>query len=230
MRKQTVYLIRHVEATHNIKEREAVERVKAAKGPKEEQEEARKAVLHDINLKDAPLSSDGRSQVQAQSSNLTVLHKVCSSHSMSSMNSDHNNVGDMVGGARYEPPQIVLVSPLRRALMTATDLFLREQDASYSPKFVALEALREKRTGFFADERSSVDVLEKEFPHVDFSDLRSRQEDDIPKGEDNAAVRARGREFMEGYFANTIQQHSVALVTHKGWLREHRKDPQRLGR
>ena len=89
--------------------------------------------------------------------------------------------------------------------------------------FVAVEALREKRTGFAADERSSVEVLEQEFPHVDFSDLHLQRakNQQIPPGEDNAAVRERGRVFLEDVLSR-IEEESVAIVTHKGWLREHR--------
>ena len=197
-KKKVVYLIRHAEAFHNIKEREAVERAKAAQADKAAQEVARRAVLDDEALKDAPLSADGRSQAAQGSNQLSLLNKV--------------------GFTRYPAPKLVLVSPLRRALMTATELFLC---CHPRPKFVAMEALREKRTGFAADERSSVSQLEKEFPHVDFSDLRQQREE-VPKGEDNPAVRARGKAFLEGPFS-TVEEDSVAIVTHKGWLREMRK-------
>lgn len=204
-RKQVVYFVRHAEAEHNIKEREAVQAAKSrGVTDKEEQEKARRSVLNDEKLRDAPLSADGCSQVKRASSSLNLLNKT--------------------GLEKYPAPKIVLVSPLRRALMTATQLFLSElKDASNPPVFIALEALREKRTGFAADERSSVETLEKEFPHVDFSDLHRRAAQGlvVPKGEDNPAVRKRGRAFLEGDFA-LRQEESVAIVTHKGWLREMR--------
>jgi len=107
------------------------------------------------------------------------------------------------------------ICPRLVALMTATELFY---EAVPRPRFVALETLREKRTGYAADERSSVDLLQQEFPHVDFSDLSVHGED-IPKGEDNDAVRARACAFLEGPLTN-MEEEAVALVTHKGWLRE----------
>jgi hypothetical protein len=61
-----------------------------------------------------------------------------------------------VGESKYPTPKFVLFSPLRRALVTATKLFLKNDS---KPKFVAIEALREKGTSFAADERSSVDTL-----------------------------------------------------------------------
>ena len=120
-RQQVVYFVRHAEAAHNIKEREAVQAA-IARGVSEkaEQEKCRRAVLQDEALKDAPLSRDGQSQVQQQGNRLGVLNA-------------------MGGDANYPTPKIVLVSPLRRALMTATELFA---SATPTPMFIALEALR----------------------------------------------------------------------------------------
>jgi broad specificity phosphatase PhoE len=193
-KEKVVYFIRHAEACHNIKEREAVERVKQQGCDEAAQEAARKLVLQRESLRDAPLSESGHKQAKIESKRIHVLHQVCSD--------------------KYPCPKIVLVSPLRRALMTATDLFL---EASNGPKFIGLEIIREKRTGFAADERSSVEVLENEFPHVDFKDLRCQHE--IPLQEDNAAVRRRCQDFLENILPH-IEQDSVAIVTHKGWLRE----------
>jgi broad specificity phosphatase PhoE len=196
-RHQVVYLVRHAEAAHNIMEKQAIQEA-IAKGihGKKEQEEARRAVLNNESLRDAPLSQEGNLQVMRKSRSLTMLNAL--------------------GGSKYSPPTLVLVSPLRRALMTATKLFPQQH---HVPKFVALEILREKRTGFAADERSSIEKLEKEFPHVDFLDLRRHDRPAILAGEDNAAVRARGKAFLEGPFSQ-LEETSVALVTHKGWLRE----------
>jgi broad specificity phosphatase PhoE len=204
-----VYLVRHAEATHNIKEREAVQA--ALQRGIQDTDQARRAVLQDESLLDAPLSADGRSQVRRASERLNLLDRT-----------------------KYPPPQIVLVSPLRRVLMTATELFFDATNSNKNPRFVALEALREKRTGYAADERLGVEVLEKEFPHVDFSNLRDPATPTILKGEGNVQVQARGRAFLEGYLAHHVPQESVAIVTHKGWLRELRNtlkewvDQQRL--
>lgn len=198
-RNQIVYLVRHAEAAHNIVEKQAIQDA-IAKGihEKEAQEKARRAVLNQECLRDAPLSQEGKLQVMRKSRSLTMLNTL--------------------GGQKYSPPTVVLVSPLRRALMTATELY-----SHHRPKFVALEILREKRTGFAADECSSVPILQREFPHVDFSDLLRTDKLQIQKGEDNAAVRARGKRFLEGQFAQMDNVESIAIVTHKGWLRELRK-------
>jgi broad specificity phosphatase PhoE len=110
--------------------------------------------------------------------------------------------------------------------MTATELFLDEGTLPAArPRFVAIEALREKRTGLACDERSDVETLKREFPHVDFSDVE-RGLPAIPIGEDNVAVRERARAFTEGYLP-FVEADFVALISHKGWLRELRNTLKR---
>ena len=87
-------------------------------------------------------------------------------------------------------PDVVLVSPLRRALMTATELFMHSRaEGDVPPRFLAIEALREKRTGMACDERSSVAEMKEAFPHVDFTDVE-RGVPHVDEGEQNPDVRA----------------------------------------
>ena len=190
--KKVVYFVRHAEATHNIRERQAVQAaIQRGLSLHADHEEARRAVLQDESLRDAPLSTEGSQQIRTAFDGLQLLHSL----------------------GQYPMPQIVLVSPLRRALMTATELF-----GACNPTFIALEILRERRTGYAADERSHVDVLERDFPHVDFSNLRHAPT--IPIGEEKVSVRKRVCDFFHGPLAES--QGPVAVVTHKGWLREMR--------
>ena len=73
--KKVIYFVRHAEAEHNVKEREAVAAAKiAGETRKEELEKARKAVLaEDASLKDAPLSQDGIDQVRNSGRRLNKL-------------------------------------------------------------------------------------------------------------------------------------------------------------
>ena len=204
-KKKMIYLVRHAEAIHNIKEREAVQE-EIAKGElcTHRHEKARKKVLECPSLRDAPLSYQGTLEARRSSSQLSSLIKS--------------------GDSRYKPPQIVFVSPLRRALMTATELFLSDENltgAHPTPRFLAIEALREKRTGLPCDERCDVETLKAEFPHVDFSDVE-RGLPAVPIGEDNVAVRERARAFLEDILP-LVQADFVALISHKGWLRELRQ-------
>ena len=66
-----------------------------------------------------------------------------------------------------------------------------------------------------------MEELRAEFPHVDFSDVEGGIPF-VPSGEDNAAVRARGAEFLDGHLPHVEPVH-IAIVSHKGWLRELRK-------
>lgn len=219
--KKVIYLVRHAEATHNVKEREAI-RASLASGEtdKGRQDEARRAVLReDPSLRDAPLSADGTEQARTSGKKLNALFNT------SPTRPDGKKGSRPVSGQHQAPfrrPDIVLVSPLRRALMTATELFLHsDHDGNDPPMFLAIEALREKRTGMACDERSSVAELRAEFPHVDFSDVE-RGIPIVPEGEDNEAVRARAAGFLDKRLA-AIPGRSIAMVSHKGYLREQRK-------
>ena len=209
-RQRVIYFTRHAQALHNVEEQKAVERAKAAgKGPSA-QEVARKAVLNDKHLADAPLSRQGLEQARQTGSQLRLLHQL-----------DTN---------RFPTPDIVLVSPLRRALQTATALYRGDDDNHHKarvPKIVALEALREKRTGFLADERRSVEILQREFPHVNFDDLLPPKQQDNNSsnkpavGEDNAGLQIRCHNFfVTGSYLANLKAESIAIVTHKAWLRE----------
>mmetsp|Transcript_30169 Transcript_30169/g.70470 ORF Transcript_30169/g.70470 Transcript_30169/m.70470 type:complete len:358 (+) Transcript_30169:253-1326(+) len=219
-----IYVARHAQALHNVKEQEAVSQAKRWTQSQQLLEQARKSVLDDPSLRDAPLSPPGHHQIQRQQSLLTLLNEQ--------------------DGQSYPRPEIVLVSPLRRALETATELFhlvpqqqqpsddgsttttttTTTSSSSPPPRFVALEVLREKRTGFVADERSSVTDLQGQFPHVDFSDLvtlQSTHATAVRPGEDNASVQQRARYVLD-HTLPALTETTVALVTHKGWLREMR--------
>jgi broad specificity phosphatase PhoE len=203
--KKIIYFVRHAEALHNILERKAVEEaIKNGAVRKDEQEQARKSVLQNPSLRDSPLSKSGRLQARKSSQHLQELMRL-------SLESEES-----AEESKFQPPEIVLVSPLRRALMTATELFHYTHNG---PRFVALEILREKRTGLACDERSSVEDLMKQFPHVEFDNLRVSSSPD--PGEDNPLVRKRTKVFLDEVLSGVPQEH-IAIVTHKGWLREMR--------
>jgi len=221
-----IYIVRHAEAEHNVVEREAIKEAQAMGIDKKSQLDLfRQNVLREGGdaFLDAPLSKEGVKQASATGMRMNLLLKPNETQ---------------LERSHYRPPQVVLVSPLRRALQTATRCFLGDTEIDINakqPRFVAMEALREKRTGLFCDERRSVSDLQKEFPHVDFSDLKRQDLQVIHEGETNEAVRQRATEFLNNIIPH-VEGEFLALVSHKGWLREMRQalknreenDPSRL--
>jgi broad specificity phosphatase PhoE len=134
-----LYLIRHGEAEHNIKEKVAMEEAKrksvtedglAENDPVllERVEEARKSVLNDESLRDAKLSQMGRHEAEQARGKLLSLMK-----------------------EKHLPqPEYVLVSPLTRTLETCDIIFPEHDDIHVR------DDLAERHTGKPPDTRSPV--------------------------------------------------------------------------
>jgi len=210
-----VFLIRHGEAAHNVKEQRAKDDAKAecvARGldvaipeTKSAMEEARKAVLHDDGMADPGLSSAG---------------KQCAAETRA-------RIDELITGKQALPtPSRVLVSPLQRTLQTAALVFEGHGNVR------ACEELRERQTGLACDQRSSAQSMCKRlsFKGIDFAQLLSIDDGDggtaSPSSgvEDKAMLRTRTNkailELLEG-----AAERCVALVTHKGYLRELERGP-----
>ena len=191
---KVIYLVRHAEAMHNVEEKRVVGLSLEAGLSKSEADLARKTALETNDaLKDAPLSTGGHQQIQSALEGYQRL----------------------LDRTPYCAPEIVLVSPLRRTLQTATRLF------GSAVRIVAVELLREKRTGMACDERSSVAELAAEFPQVEFQEIEAwiSTGEVVPEGEDNAAVRKRAARFLDDDLPRR-EASTLAVVSHKGYLRE----------
>jgi broad specificity phosphatase PhoE len=112
-RRRTLYLVRHGEAVHNVQEKQAQDKARQqaiAQGITSESEiqqrmeTARKAVLQDPTLFDAPLTQLGQQQAQQAAQKLLQII--------------HNGIA--------LPPTEAMVSPLTRCLQTI-DIILNEQ-------------------------------------------------------------------------------------------------------
>ena len=181
-----IYFVRHAEARHNVLEKAAVAEAVAAGATPRHADAARKAMLkresqRDV-IYDAPLSDKGVAQAAAAATNVRRAAQLRAA------------------------PELVLVSPLRRALRTAIEIFggpemradgaparggffsegpsegaaparppplsiTTSRTSAEGARFVAVEALREKRTGLACDERSSAAELTAQYPSVCFSDV-----------------------------------------------------------
>jgi len=145
-----VHLVRHGQGTHNVEA--ALRGVEAYKM---------------VSLVDAPLDATGKAQAK--------------------------DLGFRIRDSKLAV-DIILVSPMTRALQTATEMFPESveyyaalssrrsengEDRSLHehhkapPKFLAIEVTREAFGGHPCDQRRSIRILKKEFPHVDFSQIHT---------------------------------------------------------
>ena len=102
---------------------------------------------------------------------------------------------------------MVLVSPLTRALQTAQLMYPRT-------KTVALECLKElPQHTQICNRRSSRLVLEALFPAVDFTDLRDAEQP-WPNAQPAAMYRRHFNDYLD-----TVPGHRIAVVAHSTWLK-----------
>jgi broad specificity phosphatase PhoE len=228
----TLYLIRHGEAAHNVLEKaakkDALEKAiadgfdKDSDEAKHRMEEARKGVLNDITLFDAPLSDLGCEEAT----------QACS------------KLADLLQSLNLKPPAEILVSPLQRALQTA-DLIFPE-----SASIRVREELRERCTGLPPDSRASSATLSRQATFQRFSMFRLRmqsiakmdlpmfnhlfrdEEDEVELDsisdfcsteEDKVMLRTRTKTLFK--LLAESDERSIAIVTHKGFLRELERGP-----
>lgn len=110
----------------------------------------------------------------------------------------------------------VVVSPMARAIDTA-QLFLDER---FGPRpFVAIESCRETLGRHTCDKRSPRDTLAQRFPVVDFSRIRSNQDElwSPTHRETLEELKVRAHAFLSE-LAREVPQTHVAVVTHSGFI------------
>ncbi|CAJ1943573.1 unnamed protein product [Cylindrotheca closterium] len=213
----TLFLIRHGEASHNVLEKLAKEEAlqQALKEglkadddlTKERVELARQRVLLDDNLFDAPLSDLGKEEARGARAALASL-------------SDAENLPF---------PEEILVSPLTRTLETANLVFPHHSNVHVR------EELRERCTGKPPDTRSPTDQLRSRISFSRFSMDRlaelttlqhSQQQYEKQKKEENKSMlRERTRQLFRLLAECPPTQKSIAVVTHKAYLRELERGP-----
>lgn len=115
-------------------------------------------------------------------------------------------------------PELVAVSPLTRTLETATIAFPNESVHGYRPPFVATSLARERIAEHTCDGRRARSILEDSFPHVDFSELESEDDDmwerkeDQPSPHDSHGCMARGLQLLRWLWERP--ETDIAIVTH----------------
>jgi broad specificity phosphatase PhoE len=205
-RRRTLYLIRHGEAKHNVLE------AKAQKAAKEEaeklnlspeetwerMEEARKSVLNDKSLRDAPLTDRGREQAREASRRLK----------------------EMVANSKIHPPTEAMCSPLSRCLETCR-ILLEDGDL----KTYIRPEIAERRTLYPPDKPKPAKQLlrctrnDDRFSIVNLEQLRPEMiNDEAMARESKEMLRERANDMFD-----LLMEHKhrhVLVVSHKGFLRE----------
>jgi len=115
--------------------------------------------------------------------------------------------------------ELVVVSPLTRALQTARLSVGSVKFAESQPMMVATDLCRERITNCPADSRRPLSVLKTEFPEVDFSQCMQTEEDEMWQDhkEDNEACMKRGLKFLQWLMKRPESR--IAVVTHSGFLK-----------
>ena len=114
--------------------------------------------------------------------------------------------------------ELVVVSPLTRALQTASLAFPHRPPDAPRPPFLATELARERIWDHTCDMRRERPQLEAEFPHVDFSEVPLgpdgmwAHKEDEPSAWESTKCAARAADFLRWLWARP--ERHVAVVTH----------------
>jgi broad specificity phosphatase PhoE len=121
--------------------------------------------------------------------------------------------------AEYDlTPQLVIVSPLHRALQTAQITFQDSLDAAIP--FVAHEACREELGILTCNKRRPLSETKREFPNIDFSLLESGEEDTLWNPLEREAAHDQSKRIYD-FLVDFVQhqpQREIAVVGHSAWL------------
>ncbi len=244
-----VYLIRHGEASHNVVEKIAIKRAKQqaeAQGcspeqVKERMEEARIAVLTDETFRDAQLTNQGRDDAErarhqlqelVRRHALTMPRKVLVSPLTRTL-----ETADII----FPDHEAIYVREEIQERMTGKPCDCRQSTAILSSKRsfqrFQMDALR--KSSFLnnddddsssSDDNESSSEEENEVPRFNISSSSRRCKSDSrsdrprrmgqrtlsdPQEEDKASLRLRTQKLL-----GLLDEPSVAVVTHKGYLRE----------
>ena len=108
--------------------------------------------------------------------------------------------------------ELIYVSPLSRAIETALLCF-----PTTTAAFVANENLREQIGNHCCDRRRSIDIIEKEYPTIDFSALETN-EDVLWTEERESKISVAERSLAFFNMLKKLQYKEIAVVGHSSWL------------
>ncbi|KZV93969.1 phosphoglycerate mutase-like protein, partial [Exidia glandulosa HHB12029] len=114
---------------------------------------------------------------------------------------------------KYTPPdpELILCSPLRRALHTCSITFPGRQAR-------VLEDVREHVTGWTCDYRLPLSTIRAEYPQHDFSRIQSEEDPYVGTKEDHEQVVSRVRRALDNIFAHEDAQ-VISITAHGDWMK-----------
>jgi broad specificity phosphatase PhoE len=115
-------------------------------------------------------------------------------------------------------PQLVIVSPLHRALQTAQITFQDSLDADIP--FVAHEACREELGILTCNRRRPLSETKRDFPNIDFSLMDSGEEDTLWNPLERESPHDQSKRIYD-FLVDFVQhqpQRELAIVGHSAWL------------
>lgn len=167
------------------------------------------------DLEDASLTDLGNRQCRALHDRIFQWSEPAAADELGYPNGEYTSERHPYHPARA---QLLVVSPLNRALATATQSFELLKDKI---PWVALECIRETTGLHPCDRRKHIDEHKESFPHVRF-DLISEPSDTlylqfITRREPMENVVTRGNEFIE--WLKIRPENNIVVVTHSSFLK-----------
>lgn len=209
-RRRTLYLLRHGEAVHNVLEAQAQEAAKVQArqqnlSPEETyrmMEEARKSVLTDPSLMDAPLTERGRQQARQVSKKLQ----------------------EIIDQGIVHPPTEAMCSPLSRCLET-TQIMLENTTAIARSIAHVRPELAERKTQLPPDTPKPLEDLlrwTRDSDRFIITHLEQLSKDKVAHEamcrESKEMLRARASQMFD--LLMELEHRHVLVISHKGFLRE----------
>jgi broad specificity phosphatase PhoE len=113
-------------------------------------------------------------------------------------------------------PQLVVVSPLQRAIQTALLSFAHAKETC---PWVAHEGCREELGLLVCNKRRPLSEIQQDFSHIDFSAIQSEPDDLFhdTRRETLLEQLQRAYEFLSEYIRNRPES-EIAIVGHSAWL------------
>jgi len=204
--RRTIYLIRHGEAVHNVleakaqqeAEKEAIKLNLSTDEIYERMEDARKSVLTDVKLRDAPLTEKGRQQARDASKKLK----------------------DLIANKTVHHPREAMCSPLLRCLETSK-ILLEDVDISAQIR----TEIAERRTLYPPDKPKPLDKLLRYTRNddrftIDHIEKLSKEkvDDEATVRESKVMLRQRASQMFD--LLMECEHRHVLVISHKGFLRE----------